>query len=92
MIPIALLEKFGSLTFITGIEISHMTRHSSELNKLRNVNPVRDRMGNVTIKKTEHLLYQNQSHKTCLMSYANNKAHINLLIRAIWPAPLLFAS
>ena len=39
MIPIALLEKFGSYTFITGIEISHMTRHSSKPNKLRNVNP-----------------------------------------------------
>ena len=51
MIPIALLEKFGSLTFITGIEISHMTRHSSKSNKLRNVNPVRGRTGNVTIQK-----------------------------------------
>ena len=33
MIPIALLEKFGSLTFITGIEINHMTGHSSKSNK-----------------------------------------------------------
>ena len=41
MIPIALLEKSGSLTFITGIEINHMTRHSSKPNKLRNINPVR---------------------------------------------------
>ena len=38
MIPIALLEKFGSKTFITGIEISVMTRHSSKPNKLRNIN------------------------------------------------------
>ena len=45
MIPIALLEKFGSLTFITGIEISHMNRHSSKPNKLRNVNPIRGRTG-----------------------------------------------
>ena len=44
MIPIALLEKFG-------IEISHMTRHSSNPNKLRNVNPARGRTGNVTIQK-----------------------------------------
>ena len=51
MIPIALLEKFGSSTFITGIEISHMTAHSSKPNKLRNVNPVRGRQGNVTIQK-----------------------------------------
>ena len=63
MIPIALLEKFSSLTFITGIEISHMTRHASKPNKLRNVNPVRDRTGNVTIQKMENLLYQNQSHR-----------------------------
>ena len=34
------------------IEISHMTRHSSKPNKLRNVNPVRGRMGKVAgIKK-----------------------------------------
>ena len=38
-VPIALLEKFGSETFITGIEISHMTGHSSKPNKLRNVSP-----------------------------------------------------
>ena len=37
MIPKALLEKFGSYTFIMGIEISHMTRHSNKSNKLRNV-------------------------------------------------------
>ena len=51
MVPIALLEKFGSYTFITGIEISHMTGHSSKPNKLRNVNPVRGSTGNVTIQK-----------------------------------------
>ena len=51
MIPVALLKKFGSETFITGIEISHMTRHSGKPNKLRNVNPVRGRTGNVTIQK-----------------------------------------
>ena len=62
MIPIALLEKFGSEAFITGIEISHMTRYSSKPNKLRNVNPVRGRTGNVTIQNMENLLYQNQSH------------------------------
>ena len=31
MIPIALLKKFGSLIFITGIEIIHLTRHSRNL-------------------------------------------------------------
>ena len=62
MIPITLLEKFGSLTFNTGIEIRHMTRHSSKPNKLRNINPVRGRTGNVTIQKWKQLLYQNQSH------------------------------
>ena len=35
MLPIALLDKFGSKTFITGIEISHTTTHSSKPNKLR---------------------------------------------------------
>ena len=34
-----------------GIEIIYMTRHSSKPNKLRNVNPVRGRTGNVTIQK-----------------------------------------
>ena len=51
MIPIALLEKFGSSPFITVIEISHMTRHSSKPNRLRDVNPVRGRTGNVIIQK-----------------------------------------
>ena len=51
LIPIVILEKFDSSTFITGIEISHTTRHSSKPNKLRNVNPVRGRTGNVTIQK-----------------------------------------
>ena len=32
MISIALLEKFGILTFIMSSEISHMTRHSSKPN------------------------------------------------------------
>ena len=63
MIPIAQLEEFGSATFITGIEINYMTRHSSKPNKLRNLNPVRGRTGNVTIQKMENLLYQNQSHR-----------------------------
>ena len=49
MIPIALSEKLNSLNFIRSIEVSHMTRHSIRSNKLRNVNPVRVRMGNVTI-------------------------------------------
>ena len=51
MMTIALLEKFGSYTFITGIENSHKTRHSSKPNKLRNVDPVRGRTENVAIQK-----------------------------------------
>ena len=51
MIPIALLEKFDSLTFNTGIEIGHMTRHSSKPNKLRNVNPVRGKISFYTVPK-----------------------------------------
>ena len=50
-IPIVLLEKFGSKTFSTGIEISHMTRYSSKPNMLRNVNSVRGGTGNVTFQK-----------------------------------------
>ena len=30
---------------------SHMTRHSSKSNKLKNVNPVRGRTGNVSIQR-----------------------------------------
>ena len=32
------MKKFSSEKF-TGIEVIHMTRHSSKSNKLRNVNP-----------------------------------------------------
>ena len=39
------------LNFYYGIEISHMTRHASKPNKLRNVKPVRSRTGNDTIQK-----------------------------------------
>ena len=48
MIPIALLEKFSSYNFITGFKVSHLTRHSSEPNKLRNENPIKGRSGNGT--------------------------------------------
>ena len=37
MIPIALLEKFCCLTFISRVEFRNMIADSSELNKLRNV-------------------------------------------------------
>ena len=40
-----------------------MTSHSSKPNKLKNVNPVRGRTGNVTIQNMENLLYENQSHR-----------------------------
>ena len=62
MIPIALLEKFGSLTFITGIEINHMSRHSSKPNKLR-YKPRKRLNGERRHPKMENLLYQNQSHR-----------------------------
>ena len=63
MIPIALLDKFGSLTFITGIEINQMTRHSSKPNKLRNINPVRGRTGNVTIKNGKFTISKSKSSR-----------------------------
>ena len=66
MIPIALLEKFG--TFITGIEISHLTRHSSKPNKLRNINPIRGRTGNVTIQKWK-IYKKKKKKKSSRLSY-----------------------
>lgn len=54
MIPKALLEKFIRLNFITGSEVSYMTRHSSKLNKLRNENRVRGKTGNVTFHKRKN--------------------------------------
>ena len=40
-----------------------MTRHSSKSNKLRNVNTVGGRTGNVPIQKRANLLCQNQSNR-----------------------------
>ena len=51
MKSIAQLEKFSNQNFILGIEVSQMTKHSSILNKLRNVNLVKGRTGNFTIQK-----------------------------------------
>ena len=62
MIPIALLEKFSSLNLITCIEVSHMTRHSSKSNKLRNINIVRVRTGTYPFKK-KHLLCRDQNNR-----------------------------
>ena len=39
MIPITLLEKFGSQSFVTSTEICKVTRHSCS--KLKNVNTIR---------------------------------------------------
>ena len=50
------------LIFFTCIEVSHMTIHSNKSNKLRNVNTVRGRTGNVPVQIKENLLCQNQSH------------------------------
>ena len=50
MIPIAPMEKFSGKNFITCIEVSSMTRHSSNSNELRNVNTVRGRTGDVLIQ------------------------------------------
>ena len=38
MIPVSLLEKFGSQSFVTSTEISQMTRYSYKPYRLRNVN------------------------------------------------------
>ena len=48
-----------------------MTRHSSKPNKLRNVNPVRGKTGNV-ITKMENLLYQTQSLRAYQAAHADD--------------------
>ena len=53
MIPIPLLKKFGSLSLVTIIEVSQMTRYSSKPNKLRNVNTIRRATMDVAIQKRE---------------------------------------
>ena len=53
MIPISLLEKFGSQRFITSIDVSQMTKYSSKPNNLRNVNSIRRDTRNVAIQKWE---------------------------------------
>ena len=53
MIPISLLEKFGSQSFVTSIEVSQMTRYSSKTNMLRNVNTIRRGRRNIAIQKWE---------------------------------------
>ena len=63
MILITLLEKYGRLLFISSVEVRNMIADSSKPNKLRNVYTIRSTTTNVTIQKTENLLYQNQSHR-----------------------------
>ena len=63
MIPITLLEKFGSSIFITGIEISHMTRHSSKPNQLRNVNPVEVELGTSPSKNGKYTITKSKSSR-----------------------------
>ena len=53
MIPIPLLEKFCSQSFVTRIAVNQMTRHSYKPIKLRNVNTIREGMRNVAIQKRE---------------------------------------
>ena len=45
---------------ITCIEVSPMTRHSSKSTKLRNLNAVRDRTGNVSSKKKKKKVVHGQ--------------------------------
>ena len=51
------------LYFYYGIEINHMTRHSSKPNKLRNENPVRGITENVTIQKWKIYYIKISHHK-----------------------------
>ena len=51
MIPIALLEKFSCLAFISRIEVRNMIADSSKPDKLRNVYTIRSTARNVTFQK-----------------------------------------
>ena len=53
MIPLPLLGKFDSQTFVSSIEISQMIRHCSKTNKFRNVNTIRKGTRNVAIQNEE---------------------------------------
>ena len=53
MIPIALLEKFGSEEFVTIIEVSNMRRYSGKANKLRYIYTIRGTLRDIAIKERE---------------------------------------
>ena len=53
MIPRHLLEKFGSQSFVTSIEVRQMIRHSCKPNKVWNVNIIRGGTRNVGIQNWE---------------------------------------
>ena len=53
MIPIALLKKFGSLEFVTIIEVSNMRRCSGKANKLRYIYTIRGTLRDIAIKERE---------------------------------------
>ena len=73
MIPIALMEKFTSQNFVTCIEVSHMTRHSSKSNTLRNLNTVRGRTGKVPVQKKRNLTMSKS--KSSRLSYILDEAN-----------------
>ena len=51
-----------------------MTRHSSKPNKLRNINPVRGRTGNVTIQKWKTTLNDNKN--ICIINKFNVSGNV----------------
>ena len=51
MIPIALLKKFGSLEFVTIIEVSNMRRCSGKANELRYIYTIRGMLRDIAIKE-----------------------------------------
>ena len=91
MIPIALMEKFSSKYVITCMEVRDMTRSYNKLNRLRNVNTVLCRTGNVPIQKKENLQCPNQNdrafHKFWMkqirLKWINVQSKMGLGIRSI---------
>ena len=51
MIPIALLKEFGSLEFVTIIEVSNIRRCSGKANKLRYVYTIKGTSRDIVIKE-----------------------------------------
>ena len=62
---------------MTGIEVSHKTRHSSKSNKLTNVKPMRGRTGNITIQKGKFIISESKSSRLLFIMDETNPFEID---------------